>query len=119
MSTQSATQIYSGYHKALDARAKRSDTPVRDALGSVAHMAVNGINTLGGIFEYSDRAVYVMNQEHKAESAMALTQLAMKQNNALMELELQANAQAIAHAQQMASLKAMNSQVEVSTQDLA
>lgn len=107
------------YMAMLNARSAKSQTPVRDMLGDTAHAVTNVVRTIGGAFEYADRAVYTANRLHTIECAEELETHYELYEQRKAQRALEANAHALAVAQQMASLKAMNNQVEVSVQDLA
>ena len=103
----------------LQKRAKKSDAPIRDMLGDVAHTISCAVNVVGEIAKGLDREIFTINTVREYECADTLDEAWYANQEKKQDRRLRANAKAIQIAQQMASLKAMNSQVEVSAEAFA
>lgn len=103
----------------LKKRSTKSDAPVRDMLGDFAHSVGSVVNAIGQVAIGIDRELYTVNAVRLYECADNIEEAYYNHLDKQQDRMVRANARAIQVAQQLASLKAMNSQVEVSTQDLA
>ena len=103
----------------LQKRAQKSETPVRDMLGDIAHAISCTVNVVGEIAKGLDREIFTVNTVREYECADTIEEAYYLNQDKKLDRQLRANAKAIQVAQQLASLNAMNSQVEVTAEALA